>query len=269
MVTINNNACRFDLLLQKRVKDLLEALVMILRQLRTEIQKSDAGALYIKNSDGRVTFTEYKDKKEHGVGRNPDRLHKLGRAKYLRLMIKNLTECCRELEILLGRLYTIEKKYNLNDLVNTLSSSGLDMNRIYYSPKQLKRMQHNHRKNNFYVENLIHISNGGIVLRSKSEKLIANRLEEWKITFLYEYPLTIGGRTIYPDFTIIKDNGEIIYWEHFGKMNDDEYFADACERHRFYRNNGFSDHTNLIITWEEDLLDMKVIDHIIMTRICC
>lgn len=256
-------------MLQKRVKDLLATLVMILRQLRAEVQKNDAGALYIKKSGGKVAFTEYKDKKEHGVGRNPDRVHKLGRARYLRMMIKNLTECCRELEKLLAKLYFIEEKYNLNELVNTLSSSGLDMNRIYHSPKQLKRMRYNYRKNNFFVENLIHISNGGIILRSKSEKLIANRLEEWNITFLYEYPLVIDGKTIYPDFTIIKDNGEIIYWEHFGKMNDDDYFAKGCERHRFYRNHGYSDHTNLIITWEEDLLDMKVIDHIIMTRICC
>ena len=269
MFKIHNNACRFDLLLQRRVKDLLEALIMILRQLRAEVQKSDAGALYIKNCGDRITFTEYKDKKEHGVGRNPDRIHKLGRARYLRLMINNLTECCKELEGLLAKLYNIEKKYNLNDLVNTLSASGLNMNRIYYSPKQLKRMRYNYRQNNFFAEDLIHISNGGIVLRSKSEKLIANRLEEWKVTFLYEYPLIIGDKTIYPDFTIIKDNGEIIYWEHFGKMNDDDYFAKSCERHRFYRNNGFSDHTNLIITWEEDLLDMNVIDHIIMTRICC
>ena len=76
MFKINNNACRFDLLLQRRVKDLLEALIMILRQLRAEVQKSDAGALYIKNCGGRITFTEYKDKKEllEEWGRNARRL---------------------------------------------------------------------------------------------------------------------------------------------------------------------------------------------------
>ena len=52
-------------------------------------------------------------------------------------------------------------------------------------------------------------------------------------------------------------------------MSDDDYFIKSNERHREYRANGLCDHTNLIITWEEDLLDMSVIDHIIRTRICC
>lgn len=40
------------------------------------------------------------------------------------------------------------------------------------------------------------------MVRSKSELTIADRLYSNKIDYLYEQPLTIGGKTRYPDFTI-------------------------------------------------------------------
>lgn len=263
------NSCRYDLLLYENISHIQNMLLMHLRQMRAELRDSKAGTLYIKQSKTSRIFTEYKNGKECGIGRNMKHVHKLARVKYIKLMIKNLEACYKEVRKLLIKLEEIESKFDPDPLLKTYSTSGLDLKEISYSPKQKKWMKQSFRKNEAFPDSLEHISNGGIVTRSKSEKLIANRLEEWNITFIYERPLMLDGKTYYPDFTILKDNGEIIYWEHFGMMSDEDYFIRNCKRHRNYRAHGLCDHTNLIITWEEDLFDMSVIDHIIKTRICC
>lgn len=261
--------CRYDLLLHENIELLLNMLLLHIRQIRAELNNSYAGTLYIKRNSGGTSFTEYFEGREYGIGRDMERVHKLARIKYLRILIKNIEASYKEVQKLFVKLKAIESKFDPDPLLKTYKAQGLDTTDILYSPKQRKWMNQTFRKNESYPDSLEHVSNGGIVTRSKSEKLIANRLEEWNVTFIYELPLILGGKRYYPDFTILKDNGEIIYWEHFGMMSDDDYFMKSNERHREYRANGLCDHTNLIITWEEDLLDMSVIDHIIRTRICC
>ena len=263
------SACRYDLILHENIEDILKMLLLHIRQMQAELRNSNVGTLYIKHGKTNTIFTEYKDGREFGVANDKARVHKLARIKYLRLLAKNIEASYKEVQKLFVKLKAIESKYDPDTLLKTYKAQGLDTTDILYSPKQRKWMNQTFKKNESYPDSLEHVSNGGIITRSKSEKLIANRLEEWNVTFIYELPLILGGKRYYPDFTILKDNGEIIYWEHFGMMSDDDYFMKSNERHREYRANGLCDHTNLIITWEEDLLDMSVIDHIIRTRICC
>ena len=263
------SACRYDLILHENIEDILKMLLLHIRQMQAELRNSNVGTLYIKHGKTNTIFTEYKDGREFGVGNNKAHIHKLARIKYLRLLAKNIEASYKEVQKLFVKLKAIESKYDPDTLLKTYKAQGLDTTDILYSPKQRKWMNQTFKKNESYPDSLEHVSNGGIITRSKSEKLIANKLEEWNVTFIYELPLILGGKRYYPDFTILKDNGEIIYWEHFGMMSDEDYFIKSNERHREYRANGLCDHTNLIITWEEDLLDMSVIDHIIRTRICC
>lgn len=69
------------------------------------------------------------------------------------------------------------------------------------------------------------ITERGERVRSKSEKIIADKLYMLGVPYRYEYPLTLeGGIRMYPDFTILRmPEREEVYLEHFGMMDDIDY----------------------------------------------
>lgn len=92
----------------------------------------------------------------------------------------------------------------------------------------------------------------GEIVRSKTEKMIADGLFVKRIPYRYEYPLKCKGCPVrYPDFTILNvRTHEQIIWEHFGKMDDPDYCEDALNKLEFYYQHGYSTKRNLIITQE-------------------
>jgi len=102
-----------------------------------------------------------------------------------------------------------------------------------------------------YPENKIHKTSSGNVVRSKSEALIDMVLYTNKIPFRYECALPLDGFTIYPDFTIMHPKtGKIVYWEHFGRMDDLKYNRNIGDRIQLYINNGIIPSIDLITTYE-------------------
>jgi len=117
-----------------------------------------------------------------------------------------------------------------------------------------------------YPENKIHRTSSGNVVRSKSEALIDMVLYTNKIPFRYECALQLDGFTIYPDFTIMHPKtGEIVYWEHFGRMDDSKYNRNIGDRIQTYVNNGIIPSINLVITYEtsEHPLTIKEIEKVV------
>ena len=53
---------------------------------------------------------------------------------------------------------------------------------------------------------------------------------------------------IYPDFTIILADGTVIYWEHKGMLDNQEYVESDNERMQLYYINGIYQPHNLIVT---------------------
>ncbi|MBR5279646.1 MAG: hypothetical protein IKU26_01575 [Clostridia bacterium] len=63
----------------------------------------------------------------------------------------------------------------------------------------------------------------GIYVRSKSEKMIADTLTAYQISYRYEAALHLEY-TVYPDFTIRHpETGELYYYEHFGMVDNPDY----------------------------------------------
>ncbi len=85
----------------------------------------------------------------------------------------------------------------------------------------------------FLEEGLIHRTERGDLVRSKSELVIADKLHARGIDYAYEQPLVLSnGRTRYPDFTIADyARGVTFYWEHLG-MLDDPGYKDRWHRKR-------------------------------------
>lgn len=91
----------------------------------------------------------------------------------------------------------------------------------------------------------------GLRVRSKSEVIIADMLDEMSIPFLYEKPLRLKRGIVHPDFTLLDaNNRQEIYWEHFGMMDDADYRNNAFCKMREYEESGIYQHDRLIWTFE-------------------
>jgi hypothetical protein len=89
-----------------------------------------------------------------------------------------------------------------------------------------------------FENNLIHRTNREELVRSKSEVIIANELAS-AVDYSYEQPLTIGGVTKYPDFTIEDaESGRNFYWEHCGMLHVPSYRRRWEDKLAWYKDNG-------------------------------
>lgn len=109
----------------------------------------------------------------------------------------------------------------------------------------------NYERNQKYPEGLIHKSASGNILRSKSEVLIDLALYQHNIPYRYEAALNLDDITLWPDFTIMHPITEkILYWEHFGMVDDEEYVNICMKKQKLYIANGIIPNVNLIMTFE-------------------
>jgi ATP-dependent DNA helicase RecQ len=96
--------------------------------------------------------------------------------------------------------------------------------------------------------NRIYSTVKGDKVRSKSEVIIANLLADNGIIYEYEKKLEYAnGRWIEPDFTIIKEDGTELYWEHLGMLGVESYDNRWLKKQDIYEEY-FPD--KLIITYE-------------------
>jgi hypothetical protein len=81
------------------------------------------------------------------------------------------------------------------------------------------------KETRFLAQGLIHRTERGDLVRSKSEIIIADKLHARGIEYAYEQPLILGnGRIRYPDFTVADHaRGITFYWEHLGMLGDAVY----------------------------------------------
>lgn len=130
-------------------------------------------------------------------------------------------------------------------------------------PREYEWKSENHHRNSYRPELLKYQTSKCVMVRSKSEKIIADKLEQYGIPYRYEAELFINGNRYYPDFMILLPDGSILIWEHFGMMDDIDYASRAWRKIENYRRAGYVQHTNLICTYESDIENGKVIDEII------
>ncbi len=112
----------------------------------------------------------------------------------------------------------------------------------------------------FLEEGLIHRTERGDLVRSKSELVIADKLHARGFDYAYEQPVVLpNGRIRYPDFTITDHaRGETFYWEHLGMLDDPRYRERWERKLSEYMEAGIKPHENgggpfgtLIITRDE------------------
>lgn len=109
-------------------------------------------------------------------------------------------------------------------------------------------------------------------VRSKSEKIIADKLYSLGIPYRYECPLVLSDSlVIYPDFTILRPSTrEEVYLEHFGMMNDATYVEKTMYKLATYEKNGIYLGVNLFMTFEtgKRALNTRALDDFLRKVFC-
>lgn len=111
----------------------------------------------------------------------------------------------------------------------------------------------------FFEDYLIHRTARNELVRSKSEVILANCLANAGVEYAYERPLTLGGTTKYPDFTIEDmESGTTFYWEHCGMLHVPDYDRRWQTKRAWYRAHGIlpledggGENGTLIVTRDE------------------
>lgn len=219
------------------------------------------GELYICHDKGRTNYYRIDDanNRTYISKKNTKLLKQLANKKYYRKVIslidkenawinKTLRACPAQ---------TYEQLYADNPDMRAL------INPIYKTDKEM--MEHwdamRYESNPFMPEKKIHKTNRGEYVRSKSEKIIADKLFELGIPYKYEYPIMVNGKIRYVDFFILSITlRKAFMLEHFGMMGDPAYVKDAVEKIHEYEKAGIRMGDKLIATFEYDneSIDMEV-----------
>lgn len=111
------------------------------------------------------------------------------------------------------------------------------------------------------------ITEKGEAVRSKSEKIIADKLYMKKILYVYEQPLYLKGYGyVVPDFKILNVRTKKEYYlEHFGMMDDYEYAKNAIKKIECFQKNEIYPGEKLLITLEasDSPLNMIILEKMV------
>ncbi len=111
------------------------------------------------------------------------------------------------------------------------------------------------------------ITEKGEAVRSKSEKIIADKLYMKEIPYVYEQPLYLKGYGyVVPDFKILNVRTKKEYYlEHFGMMDDYEYAKNAIKKIECFQKNEIYPGEKLLITLEasDSPLNMIILEKMV------
>jgi len=203
----------------------------------------------------RNSYFQRIDDKEITITNNSKLIKKLCRKELLTKQMAILEKKIKVAKRMLKSLNTDEK--SSTEIVKSFSTAyqGFPISNFYHSSisdwltKPLKQ-------NPYQREFLNYQSKNATPVRSKSEALIANLLEEYEIPYRYEVLLELDGQPIYPDFSIKNPfTSKTIIWEHFGALHQPEYEQKMTNKMKTYLKHGYKPFENLIYTFEFDLLN--------------
>ncbi len=120
-------------------------------------------------------------------------------------------------------------------------------------------------KNSYPIEKG-YITERGELVRSKSEKMIADKLYLRGIPYVYEARILLGNNIFFPDFAALNARTrQTFYLEHFGMMDTPEYCRNALEKIEKYDELGLVLGENFIASFESELkgINMEQIDRAI------
>jgi len=244
-------------LLIKSIERIIELEEGSLRKLEKEYSNIKTGKLIVRKRGSIITFGEKRGNEEKGITKDKERVELIIRKTRLEYSIDSKRAAIGILKETVAKLEKVKYK-KLNAKI-----PQTDILKGNYSIDDWKWMRADFESNPIYPEDLQFRTPLGTIVRTKSEWMIAMAFELLGIPYRYEQVHYIAGNVYYPDFTIRKQDGTIVIWEHFGLMEDSRYAKKAKYKIEIFQNAGFRQHTNFICTYEDDIKSQEDIENII------
>lgn len=229
------------------------------------LKKAPEGTLVLSHSHGTVQYY-HKTKKDKNKGKYINKKNKklitsLAQKEYDLLLRKEITKQEKQIQKIMRLLpkIGIENIFsNLNEERKKLVDSHIVTDEQYV--EQWLDSKYEGKPIGDYRTTFI--TEKGEQVRSKSEKIIADKLWSLGIPYRYECPVYLEGYgTVYPDFTILKKSTrEEVYIEHLGMMDDTEYCEKAILKIKDYARNGIVLGKNFFVTFETKRLPLNIFE---------
>lgn len=233
--------------------------------LQKELSNHPEGKLYIKKAGGGYRCYSRTEGIERSCSRKARSTVDLARKKIAENDLRRIEACSGILQTAIHDMIKQGRTADTRSVQRVLDLFAGE--RVHLSRSECRWIDGAAPKMDYHSDGLIYRTDSGLYVRSKSERIIANCLDEYGILYRYEAPFFTDCGEFYPDFTIRRFFGQIVLWEHFGLMDDPGYFEKAMNKIEAYRREGFAQHTNLICTYEEDMKSEDTIRVIIEERL--
>ncbi len=253
----------------------MQQLKKMLMRAKERMKTAPEGHLRVRSWNGVVEYY-YKGKQEGGNGKYVKKseigfIRKLVQRDYDIRMMKCAEERIKEIDKFLS-------KYESLNIKGLYQSMNLHRRELLYDAvmsdeEYVKFWQMVEYEGKTFEADMPEIfTDRGECVRSKSEKLIADKLNALGIPYRYEYPLVLEGNIkLYPDFTILKmPEREEVYLEHLGLLDDENYLDTTLFKLNTYERNEIYLGVNLFITYETKRfpLNTRALDRLIKKLFC-
>ena len=240
-----------------------------IKELETKLKKAPKGSLHC-DKNGKYSKWYYSEKESH-YSYLPKKERILAEKLAMKKLMKIKLDASIKKKEAVDHCLSVYKEYdNSIDLILGRDSPYLNLIQAHLNsfPDKLSAWANeDYETNPEYPENKKFHTRKGDLVRSKSEVFIADSLYLNKIPYHYEEKLDLDEYGFfYPDFSVCHPKTlKIIYWEHFGMMDNAEYIHKAFRKLDIYALNNILPMQNLITTYEtkENPLDPEVVNRII------
>ncbi len=252
----------------------------LISQVTLSIKDKPLGFLNIQHSHNCVQY--YCKQKRSDLRGNYIRLEKLSFIKELaqKDYVESFLRACTTMQKELLRLEKLHAERSASFLYHALaapfeklSPERKSLVQPYVLPDDLfvaSWLSTPYEKKPFYPGDGQIYAEKGFRVRSKSEKIMADKLDRMGIPYLYEFPLDLPPYgTIHNDLTILDIRERIaVRHEHFGRMQDPSYAYKNMQKIDRYIQAGFRPGFDFLYTLEGEhyTVDMKNFEKLIQDR---
>ena len=253
--------------MEQLLKEKLREAEDVISKTEKSLKKAPEGTLVLSQSKGSVQYyhkTERSQKKGKYIStKNKKLITSLAQKDYDLRFLKYMKEQKNKLyraNLLLKEIDFLKVYFGLSEARKKLINPHIITDKQYL--EEWESVRYNGKDIGEDVP--VITTERGERVRSKTEKILADKFFSLGIPYRYEHPVVLRGYgTVYPDFTLLNVRTRTeIYLEHFGMMDHPEYAQKAIQKLETYAKNGIYIGKNLLVTFEtlRNPLDMKMVE---------